>query len=453
MKEVILLAAGLGQKFWPYQSTRNKCMFPLGNKALLQHTVETCLNAGVTHVLIASSTHTQAILHHFKEIPEVEVLSLESSLGTADTLVQCLPYLKTTDPIVLWGDTLIDPLDLNRFISEALVGQSCVSPLKDSALHWIACRVENQHLIEFGAHQRGDTMTHQWLGAKINLELIELCKKNPHKFFPLKVGLGSPEESYLEMSLMDWKQQGQVLTVFETQHPSFDLDKPWHALQANAYVVHKTCSSLTKHELDQRSTLDPSAQLDGFIHLGKDSHVGRNVLIKGNVWIGDHTSIENGVVIEGPCMIGDDCHLSDTAKVHAYSSIGHQSKLSQGFEFSGMMLNHVYCVHYGEYFGLIGENTDLGAGTTSGTLRFDDQQTQHDTLGHKETPSEYANASYLGDYCRTGVGTLLMPGVKVGSHSVVGSGVVLQEDVEDKTLIYQEQNLKKKAWGPNRYGW
>jgi len=453
MKEVVLLAAGQGSKFWPYQSTRNKCMMPIGNVALLSRTVQTCLKANVEHILIASITHTEQILYAFRNVPQVEVITLQATKGSADTLLQCIPYLKSKDPFVFYGDTYIHPEDLMGFLQIARIGQSLVSALKESALHWIACRIQEESLIEFGAHQRGDTMTHQWLGGHVNLEFIEQCRKNPHKFTPLKVGVGSPEEAYLEMSLMDWKESGQSLTVIETQKPSFDIDKPWHALQANAYVVEEACLQLTKHHLDPSSTLDPSAHITGFIQVGKESHIGRHVVITGNVIIGDHTTIENGVVITGPCIIGDDCHLSDIAKVHAYSTIGHHSKLSQGFEFSGMMLNHVYGVHYGEYYGLIGENTDLGAGTTSGTLRFDDQQTQHNTLGHKETPHDFANASYLGDYCRTGVGALLMPGVKVGSNSVVGSGVVLQEDVEDKTLIYQEQTLKKKAWGPSRYGW
>ncbi len=114
---------------------------------------------------------------------------------------------------------------------------------------------------------------------------------------------------------------------------------------------------------------------------------------------------------------------------------------------------HVYCVHYGEYYGLIGENTDLGAGTTSGTLRFDDQLSAHYVRGRKEFPTNYANASYLGDYCRTGVSALLMPGVKVGAYSVVGSGVVLQRDVKDHTLIYVKQELVEESWGVDKYGW
>ena len=46
-----------------------------------------------------------------------------------------------------------------------------------------------------------------------------------------------------------------------------------------------------------------------------------------------------------------------------------------------------------------------------------------------------------------------MPGVKVGVYSVVGAGVVLTRDVPDNTLIYAEQKLTEKPWGPEKYGW
>ena len=60
---------------------------------------------------------------------------------------------------------------------------------------------------------------------------------------------------------------------------------------------------------------------------------------------------------------------------------------------------------------------------------------------------------FLGDYCRTGVNAIFMPGVKVGVYSVVGAGVVLKRDVPDHTLIYTEQTLTEKPWGPEKYGW
>ena len=46
-----------------------------------------------------------------------------------------------------------------------------------------------------------------------------------------------------------------------------------------------------------------------------------------------------------------------------------------------------------------------------------------------------------------------MPGVKVGSCSVIGAGVILNEDAANGSLIHLKQELIKRSWGPERYGW
>ena len=71
-------------------------------------------------------------------------------------------------------------------------------------------------------------------------------------------------------------------------------------------------------------------------------------------------------------------------------------------------------------YGVIGENTDIGAGTVCGTLRFDDNKTQHNINGKKQTHEANSNAIFLGDYTRT------------GAYSLVGPGVVLSKDLPSK---------------------
>ena len=120
---------------------------------------------------------------------------------------------------------------------------------------------------------------------------------------------------------------------------------------------------------------------------------------------------------------------------------------------SGVLFDKVYLYHYCEMSGIFGTATDIGAATVCGTLRFDDGDTAHKINGRYETPTYGANATYMGEYCRTGVNAIIMPGRKIGSYSVVGAGVVLNEDVPSKTMISVKQELVKKPWGPERYGW
>ena len=61
--------------------------------------------------------------------------------------------------------------------------------------------------------------------------------------------------------------------------------------------------------------------------------------------------------------------------------------------------------------------------------------------------------TYFGDYSRTGVNVITMPGVKIGAYSCVGAGIVVYEDIPSRTLTLLKQETVTRPWGPERYGW
>jgi acetyltransferase-like isoleucine patch superfamily enzyme len=73
--------------------------------------------------------------------------------------------------------------------------------------------------------------------------------------------------------------------------------------------------------------------------------------------------------------------------------------------------------------------------------------------GRSEAPAHAANAAYLGDYCRTGVNAIIMPGKRIGVYSCVGPGVVVYDDIPDRQMVLLQQQLDRRSWGPERYGW
>lgn len=453
MQDVLILAAGEGSKFWPYQSTRNKVMFPLGNKPLIQHTVEACLDAGVNKIVIVVKHHVEPLVALFRDVPQVEFVHVQETKGTAQSFVLGMELCQD-DVTVLYGDVYVSKTELIDFIKDYAPNHIAVSRLTEDPRNVIACEVKENSIVLFGAHQRGNAMTHVAVGFHAHRSWVFYAKTNPNRFSDLKVGVGSPFESYLEESINEMIKQKIEFKPYRLEGSVFDFDKPWHALHANAQYAFEACSSLKEHVLGANASIHERARIEGFVQLGKNSHIGPNVWVRGNVIIGEDTIIDQGVILEGNLIIGDKCTILNHAKVHAGSVIGPNNKLDQGFEFlGGVTLNHVYMVHYGEYYGCIGEHSDLGAGTTCGTLRFDDGLTTHTVKGRKEIPLHFANASYMGDYTRTGVGAILMPGVKVGAYSVVGSGVVLSKDLADKRLVYVKQDLVETDWGPDKYGW
>jgi bifunctional UDP-N-acetylglucosamine pyrophosphorylase/glucosamine-1-phosphate N-acetyltransferase len=148
-----------------------------------------------------------------------------------------------------------------------------------------------------------------------------------------------------------------------------------------------------------------------------------------------------------------EARVRDYASVGGGSVLGTRCIVGHGAELSGVLLDGAYLYHYYEISGVLGATVDIGAASVCGTLRFDDARTAHVIHGHREVPLHGANASYLGDYSRTGVNAILMPGVKVGVYSCVGPGVILYNDLPDRKIVLARQELAIRDWGPERYGW
>lgn len=450
--KAVILAGGLGSRIWPYNSCRNKTMIPIGNKPIVAHQVIALEKAGIEEIIVVGSHHMAEIKHYFRKNNIVKVIELQHSRGSGDTLKQVQDQLKD-DFMVLFGDCFFTNETIQSFIESNK--HILISPLHQDAKETISIDfTDYQTIKQFWGHPRGNNWEYFACGFKLNTTIFTYLKTGNHYFQTTKVGVGSPQELYLENALNDMLDDGVELTYSISKDQIINLDKPWHILEANRLHNQKVCQQLTETTIGNQSKISDKATINGNIILGENSYIGDNVVIHGNIIIGDNTIIDNGAIIEENVVIGNHCIIKDYCKIGAYSTIGDESIVNHTAEIiEAVLFSKVYLYHYGEYYGVIGKNTDLGAGTTCGTLRFDDGETTHYIKGKRQVPTNYSNASFLGDYVRTGVGAILLPGCKVGCKSIVGSGVILNEDVEDGTMIYYKQELIKTPWGDDKYGW
>ncbi|AZN43265.1 sugar phosphate nucleotidyltransferase [Paenibacillus albus] len=469
MKTAVILAAGLGTKMWPFAEIRPKAMIPVATKPIIAHQVEALTELGFTRIVIVGGKLHGQIRNYFREHglhsgaeqdAQILVVADEKGQGTAISLTAAHGAVGSEAAfLVLYGDTLIDTEDIKQLMeafeerAEGELAAALVNPLQEqSPSDWICCKMEDglvQHII---GHPRGD-YTHRFCAFAFSDKFWSYASSNSGLFTSVQVGMMPPLEAHLEMSLLDAMNDGYAVRAVETKGDFVDLDKPWHILLANELVARRSCAKLTENVLAEGAAIDPSASIEGFVQLGARSRIGRNVIIEGSLIVGDDTVIENGAILKGNHIIGNDTYIGNYCFLSEGTTVGNKCVINHCAELEGVIFDTVYLYHYMEFYGVIGTATDLGAATVCGTLRFDDGRTTHRIKGRKETPREHSDAIYLGDFVRTGVNAILMPGVKVGVYSVVGSGVILEEDVPNKTLLYVKQDLVRKEWGPSRYGW
>ncbi|NOY76285.1 MAG: NTP transferase domain-containing protein [Calditrichaeota bacterium] len=457
MKTALILTGGRGSKLWPYGLTRNKAALPIANVPILTRALRLLREAGIGKVVVAAdykADQIQALVVGEDHVHR-EMLSLP---GTAPVVAKLWESLPDDELLVVYGDVLFSGDDvkilLKKFEAENTPAAVLVQSLngEDPRNGWGAAVRENR-VTDILGHPRDD-VSHRLTGLfALRKTVLPAIQKTTTAPQAIQIGMMPPDEAELADSLGIFLRSGGEILAVETAGLFVDVDKPWHILEANEAVIREMAQALQTDAIHPTARVHESAILDGHVVLGPNSVIGPRVIVHGNLWLGENSVVTDGAILDGHVVVGDHATVQRYCQVGPLTTIGNRCFVGHGAEFEGVMFDNAYAYHYGEFWGVLGAYSDLGAATVCGNLRFDDAQTVHRVKGRREIPRTGANAAYVGDYCRTGVNAILMPGVKIGPYSLVGAGTLVQGDIPERTLIYAEQTQVKKAWGPERYGW
>ncbi len=458
---------------WPYSSTQDKLMLPVAGYPLVLPLLETLQEQGFSEIYLSANGRGWTQLTQYltasgrlglrDALRFIEDSKLQGSAAAVAHALQQLPA-DISQLLVCCGDVALAPENLINFLQRAdsFSGplSMLVQPLDDAEGHvreaagdWLCAQVAGDRVQAILGHPRGG-VSHRLGGCYLLREkaLSEVQYTAPY-MEAIQVGMMPPQEADLAQTVANLLQQGCEVQAVVTVDYLVDVDKPWHIMEANRRRLHYLSSKLAESATTESCQVDPTAMIRGQVVAGENVQIGPGVMLEGPVWIGSNTTITRGAMVYGPVVIGDNCVVEEYCRISPYSSIGSRCQVGHCAEIDGILMDNVYAVHYMEFHGIIGRSSDLGAATVCGTLRFDDGSSSMKVEGRRETPRYYGNASYLGDFTRTGVNAILMPGVRVGAYGVVGPGVLLSEDVPDRTMVLAEQNHVRRPWGPEKYGW
>ncbi len=464
MDTAIVLAAGLGRKVWPYGEFRQKCTIPVANTPIVRRLVEDLIEAGCQRIVVVVGHHAQQVRGALADLPNVVFVTQHSPDGTASAVLTASEHLEDEPYLVVYGDIVTTPENLHNFITEFRLSNAEAAALVQSlgdedASNWLCAGIGTAEadgksvstLTGIEGHPRGGS--HRLCGVyAFRSSATPYLHRNPGIVTRVPVGGMPPPESEIAQSLQLMIDDGRTVLAVQTTEFLVDVDKPWHVLEANDRLVGYLAQRVTENQIAPGASISDAAEINGHVVLGKNSVIGPRVVVNGTLIAGANNNITNGAILHGNILVGDQCRISDYCDVSS-SAIGNRCIIGHGAEMAGVLFDKVYLYHYCEMSGVFGCATDIGAATVCGTLRFDDGDTAMKVEGRYEVPSYGSNSTYMGDYCRTGVNAILMPGRRIGSYSVVGPGVILYDDVPSKTMVMAKQELVTKPWGPERYGW
>lgn len=461
MNQAVVLCAGAGTRFWPFNEVRNKCATPVVNKPAVRRLAEQIREAGIRKIVVVMGAHAGSVRSalHGLDGMEIAFVGIQGTPGTATCVQSALPLLEQKQPfVVFYGDVATTQATVSRFLEVAqgsdAAGVALVQPIAppERPTDWLGARVRGGRIEYVEGHSRDCEYRLCGIYA-FTPKAIPAILDHPGIMTHVPVGGMPPAEAELAQSVQTLIDDGEEVLAVEVKDYLVDMDKPWHILEANRRVLDEMSRNLQASTVHPTARIHDGAEIRGHVVVGEGSEIGNRVVIEGNVFIGRNTRVVNGAIVGNAVAIGDHSRVSDYCLVEAYSVVGSRCIVGHGAELGGVMFDGAYLYHYCEISGVVGQSVDIGAATVCGTLRFDDGETVHRIKGRREFPTHGADATYFGDFSRTGVNVITQPGVKIGAYTCIGPGVVVYEDVPSRKLILLKQELVEKEWGPPRYGW
>ncbi|MFH1444958.1 MAG: sugar phosphate nucleotidyltransferase [Nanoarchaeota archaeon] len=120
--KAVILAAGKGKRLKPLTDEKHKVMLPIGNRPMLEYTIETLSKNGIKEIFIVINQRKEDIMDHFKDGSDFSVsikyLNQKNPKGTADAVRYAEDNIDESF-ILLNGDVFFHPSILESLLEES----------------------------------------------------------------------------------------------------------------------------------------------------------------------------------------------------------------------------------------------------------------------------------------------------------------------------------------------
>lgn len=178
--------------------------------------------------------------------------------------------------------------------------------------------------------------------------------------------------------------------------------------------------------------VDRTAIISDTAEIGEACIIYPYVIIGENVKIGSHSILYPKALIYREVKIGEYCRIGNDASIREGCKIGHHTQIGQkvGMECYTTIGNYTSIESQSHITGWmeIGDYVFVGGAV----MTTNDLKMKYKREGHGNS----LKGAKLCDYSRIGSGSILLPGVVVGKHSIVSVGEIVRKDIPDNTLMF-----------------
>lgn len=178
---------------------------------------------------------------------------------------------------------------------------------------------------------------------------------------------------------------------------------------------------------------DPNSYTNPTTKIGSDSLIRSHTIIYADCSIGDSFSTGHRVTIREKSIIGNNCRIGTLSDLQGHLKIGN------------------YC--------WLHSNVHVGQETQLGNFVFVYPYVIFTNDPHP--PSSQIMGSTVDDYTQIAVSSVILPGVKIGKHCLIGAHTLVAKNVKDNQLIVgnpgksigETNQVISKETGLSHYPW
>ena len=424
--KAVLLAAGRSQRMQPVPD-KNFLMF-LG-KPLVVHQIEQLINAGFRDIIVVGGAHN---LNSLKALPKsfdfkkakiafVEQKNLDD--GMAGAIMSLKNIIKNNEPVIFVSSN--DVVDAKAF---GLMKKACSDKKNDSCI--LAkkltkyfpggyLKTNKQGYIQKIVEKPGE--------GKEPSDLVNIvihCHKNPKKLIEVLEKTKTTKDDRYEMALDKLIKAGYKLKAVEYDGFCQPVKYPWHVFKVMNFFLKNI-----KKKISWKAKISKRAVVNGPVIIEDGVKIYDNAVINGPAYIGKNTIIATSALVRDS-MINENC------------VIGFATEIARSY------LGNAVWTHT-NYIGdsIISDNCSFGSGTVTGNLRLDEGNITVNIRGEKINSGMNKFGLITGENIRAGINTSFMPGIKIGSNSMIGAGIIIPYDIPENSFVKGKVDLEIK---PNK---
>jgi len=411
-----ILAAGEGSRMWPLAESKPKHLLTVGGRPILSHILEALKQNSIREVYIVVGYRAEDIRTAFgdgaKHGLHIEYLDQPKWTGTASAMKVAYNAVGREPFLAIYGDLWVNSSAVQAVIEEAdncprVMGVAQVSNPTEFGVVELA----GDRLARINEKPTGKMLTEGWVNTGIYVLDGEVFNAID------KTAASKRAEYELTTSLQHLLDEGkEIRSAIVDREDWMDVGRPWDLLEAN-----------------ERSLENLSHRVKGAVEQG--------AVLKGPVWLEEDSVVKSGSYLEGPVYVGRGSRIGPNARIRPSTAIGDGVTIGTSCEIKNSVVMNGTRIPHLSYVGdsVIGEDCNLGAGTITANIRFDERPLRMKVKGRMQETGRRKIGTIMGDRVQTGINTSILPGVRIGSDSWIGPGLVLTKDVPSKRTVLTKQ--------------